>query len=138
MNEHPIVPPHRWPADDAQRSVWRAMARGFAGRCPSCGVGGVFARLLSVRARCERCGEELGHHRADDLPPYLNVFIVGHIVVSALALAMVHTGLGMWTITFAGVALALVMALALMRPLKGAVIGLQWALRMHGFGGHDD
>jgi hypothetical protein len=25
-----------------------------------------------------------------------------------------------------------------MQPLKGAVIGFQWANRMHGFGGEDD
>jgi hypothetical protein len=25
-----------------------------------------------------------------------------------------------------------------LRPTKGAVVGLQWALYMHGFGGEDD
>jgi uncharacterized protein (DUF983 family) len=29
-------------------------------------------------------------------------------------------------------------ALALLRPIKGAVIGLQWAYYMHGFGGEED
>jgi uncharacterized protein (DUF983 family) len=29
-------------------------------------------------------------------------------------------------------------ALALLRPVKGAVVGLQWALYMHGFGGEED
>ena len=36
------------------------------------------------------------------------------------------------------VPMTLLMSLALMRPLKGAVIGLQWAVRMHGFGGAPD
>ena len=29
-------------------------------------------------------------------------------------------------------------SLALLRPVKGAVVGLQWALYMHGFGGEPD
>ena len=32
----------------------------------------------------------------------------------------------------------IVLALALIPPIKGIVIGLQWANRMHGFGGEDD
>jgi uncharacterized protein (DUF983 family) len=29
-------------------------------------------------------------------------------------------------------------SIGLMQPVKGGVIGLQWALRMHGFGSHED
>jgi uncharacterized protein (DUF983 family) len=34
--------------------------------------------------------------------------------------------------------LALVMALGLLQPIKGAIIGLQWALYMHGFDTRSD
>jgi uncharacterized protein (DUF983 family) len=34
--------------------------------------------------------------------------------------------------------LALIMALGLLQPIKGAIIGLQWALYMHGFDGSGD
>ena len=34
--------------------------------------------------------------------------------------------------------ITIIAALAIIQPIKGGVIGLQWALRMHGFGGHDD
>ena len=34
--------------------------------------------------------------------------------------------------------LTLVMTLALLRPIKGALIGLQWALYMHGFDTRSD
>ena len=34
--------------------------------------------------------------------------------------------------------ISLIMSLWLLQPVKGAVVGLQWALRMHGFGdGHE-
>ena len=45
---------------------------------------------------------------------------------------------GMWTTMFLTMAVSILAAWALMQPLKGMVVGTQWALRMHGFGGHDD
>ena len=60
------------------RPTWRAaIARGLRGHCPACGHGRLFPRFLKVADTCEACGTELHHHRADDLPPYLVMFIVG-------------------------------------------------------------
>lgn len=33
--------------------------------------------------------------------------------------------------------LTLILALLMIQPIKGGVIGLQWAMRMHGFGGQE-
>jgi len=41
----------------------------------------------------------------------------------------------MWMPIVAGLVLALALSLALLPRVKGALIGWQWALRMHGFGG---
>ncbi len=35
-------------------------------------------------------------------------------------------------------ALTLILSFLLMQPVKGRVVGLQWAMRMHGFGGEPD
>jgi uncharacterized protein (DUF983 family) len=40
-----------------------------------------------------------------------------------------------WMPIVAGLVLALALSLALLPRVKGALIGWQWALRMHGFGG---
>lgn len=129
-----------WKTPDAlpDRSVLLSMGRGARGACPNCGVGKVFAKGLSTRTHCSHCNEELHHHRADDLPAYLNIFIVGHIVVGLAVILMDMKLLGTWEIVFLACLVALGMAVLLMRPLKGMVLGAQWALRMHGFGGHDD
>jgi len=87
---------------------------------------------------CEVCGEEMKHHRADDLPAYLVVMIVGHVVVGAFLGAEMMFKLSTWQHLAIWGPLTLVMALALLQPVKGAVVGLQWALYMHGFGGNDD
>ncbi len=120
------------------RKLSTSMLRGFKGRCPSCGLSKLFAGGLKVQNQCHVCEEELHHHRADDLPAYLNIFIVGHIVVAAAMIVMDMEIFGLWTLVLGTCALAIITAVALMRPLKGMIVGAQWAMRMHGFGGHED
>ena len=123
---------------ETERPFLRSVLRGAGGTCPACGKGRLFARYLSVREHCEACGEELFHHRADDLPAYLNILLTGHVVVGTMLVAMALELASLWVLTGLTVALALAASIALMRPLKGAVVGAQWALHMHGFGGNDE
>jgi len=122
----------------AGRPFLQAVARGARGRCPACGEGRLFSRYLAVAADCPACGEELYHHRADDLPAYLNIFVTGHVVVGAMMVVMALELMSMWALTGLTAGVAVAAAIVLMRPLKGMVVGAQWALGMHGFGGHDD
>lgn len=121
-----------------ERALMPAMLRGARGACPNCGEGKLFSRYLAVEANCPACSEDLSHHRADDLPIYLNIFVTGHVVIGAMMLFLDSEFLPMWGLTLLTVMIAVATSVALMRPLKGIVIGAQWAMRMHGFGGHDD
>lgn len=120
------------------RPLMNAMLRGFLGRCPHCGEGKLFASFVKTVDRCAHCGEEMQHHRADDLPAYLVVVIVGHIVVGAFMSVEATSTLSTWQHLAIWIPLTIGSALALLRPIKGAVVGLQWALYMHGFSGEDD
>ena len=120
------------------RPLWEAMMRGLRGRCPHCGDGKLFASYVKTVDRCEVCGEEIHHHRADDLPAYLVIVIVGHIVVGAFMAVEATTDLTVLQHLAIWVPLTIIGSLALLRPIKGAVVGLQWALYMHGFGGKED
>jgi len=120
------------------RALWNAMARGFMCRCPNCGEGKLFRGFVKTVDRCAACGEDIHHHRADDLPAYLVVVIVGHIVVGAFMGVEATSTLSTWQHLAIWVPVTIVSSLALLRPLKGAVVGLQWALYMHGFGGEAD
>lgn len=120
------------------RPVWEAMWRGFLGRCPKCGEGKLFSSYVKVVDRCAHCGEEMHHHRADDLPAYLVIVIVGHIVVGAFMSVEATSTLSTWQHLAIWAPLTVVASLALLRPIKGAVVGLQWANYMHGFGGEHD
>jgi uncharacterized protein (DUF983 family) len=119
------------------RPLMNAMARGLRGRCPQCGEGRLFAAFLNTADQCNRCGEELHHHRADDLPAYLVVVIVGHIIVGAFMGVEATSTLSTWQHLAIWAPLTIGLALALLQPIKGGVIGLQWALNMHGFGGDE-
>lgn len=120
------------------RAVRPAMLKGVKSKCPNCGEGHLYNGFLEVNEACDVCNEELHHHRADDLPPYLNLFIVGHLVVGVLMISMKYEWFGMWTTAIGGSIIAMILAFALMRPIKGMVVGLQWALEMHGFGDEAD
>jgi uncharacterized protein (DUF983 family) len=123
-------------ADEPPRPRWQPFKRGFAGRCPACGEGRIFGKYLKVAESCTSCGEELHHHRADDAPPYFTILIVGHVVGTLLLISEEWwPETPMWMPIAAGLILAIIMSLALLPRVKGALIGWQWALRMHGFGG---
>jgi len=116
-----------------KRDVGQAMWRGTLCKCPNCGQGHMFSAYLKVAETCDNCGEELYHHRADDFPPYIAIMIVGHLLVGImLHMEMtwhVHPMVYLYTM----VPLAVILPLAILPSIKGAIVGLQWASRMHGF-----
>jgi uncharacterized protein (DUF983 family) len=132
VSEQPKV----WTQDSAsaeKRNVWTALKRGFRSRCPRCGEGKLFRAFLKVDDHCSVCELDFTPHRADDLPAYLVIVIVGHLVVP-LAL-MIETNYSPPVALQLAIylPLTLVLSLLLLQPVKGAVVGMQWALRMHGF-----
>ena len=120
------------------RAVWPAVWNGTRCRCPNCGEGRLFRTFLKTQENCPVCNEELHHQRAVDVPAYLVVFIVGHIVVGAYMGFEAMFALSTWQHLAIWTPITVLSAVALIQPIKGAVVGLQWALRMHGFGGAAD
>jgi uncharacterized protein (DUF983 family) len=116
------------------RSVWR----GVKCRCPNCGEGRLFRKFIKPVDNCESCGENFRPQRADDLPAYLVIMIVGHIMVGGYLGTELLFTLSSWQHLAIWVPVSVLAAFALLQPVKGGVISLQWALRMHGFSGQDD
>ncbi|MEM0909031.1 MAG: DUF983 domain-containing protein [Pseudomonadota bacterium] len=115
------------------RPVTPALLRGARAKCPNCGEGNLFEGFLTVRETCPHCGEDLSHQRADDAPPYIVMFIVGHVVVAIMLYYEILMTPPLWVHAAVFLPLTVVMSLALLRPVKGALVAFQWAKGMHGF-----
>lgn len=123
-------------ANDAEkeRPTKQSMMRGFRRRCPNCGDGVIFDSYLKVSDHCPVCSEDFHHHRADDGPAYLTILIVGHLMAPLLHVAFTHfrpDPLVLATVFTIG---CVALSLYLLPRLKGLIVGIQWARRMHGFG----
>lgn len=125
-------------ADAMDRPLRPTLLRGWRRRCPNCGAGPMMRGYLKVRDGCPVCGEALHHQRADDGPAYLTILIVGHILAPVLLFVYSHwrpepmmlaVGFSIGTVA---------LSLYLLPRLKGALVALQWAKRMHGFGSAPD
>src|SRR5690606_18901428 len=120
------------------RELWTAIKRCFLGRCPRCGEGRLFRALVNTLDHREHCGEENHHQQANDVTAYLVVIIVGHIVVGAFMGVEATTTLSTLQHLAIWLPATVLATILLLQPVKGAVIGLQWANYMHGFGGEPD
>jgi uncharacterized protein (DUF983 family) len=136
MDRQPSMPAATWTQSSQplpRRNVWLAMARGLRCRCPNCGKGKIFRAFLKVADNCSECGQDFSGHRADDLPAYLVIVVVGHIVVPIVLWIETNYAPPVPLQLAIYLPLTLISALLLLQPVKGAVVGLQWAFRMHGF-----
>jgi uncharacterized protein (DUF983 family) len=122
----------------SDRSLGRSIWRGLKCKCAKCGTGRLFYKFIKPVDRCDRCNEDFRPERADDLPAYLVIMVIGHITVGGYLGTELLFTLASWQHLAIWVPVSVLGALALLQPVKGGVIGLQWALRMHGFGGHED
>jgi uncharacterized protein (DUF983 family) len=120
----PRPPP--WPVP----SLLTAIGRGLMGRCPVCAKGRLFDGFLRVVPECEHCHAPLGLARADDAPPYFTILIVGHIVIPLMLITQKLYDPSTWLLTAVFVPLTLVLSVGLLRPVKGATVGLMMAFNM--------
>ncbi len=125
------MPPIRWRPDRTQPSPpWPvpplavALARGILGRCPACGQTHLFAGFLRVVRECAACHAPLGTAHADDAPPYFVILITGHIVIPAMLLTQKFGDPTSLELTAIFVPLTLVLAIGLLRPVKGGVLAV--------------
>jgi uncharacterized protein (DUF983 family) len=129
--QDPVLTPSEQPPE---RPLWTAVGRGWKRRCPCCGQGEIFAGYISVRHDCEICQTPLHHQRADDGPAYLTILIVGKVMTALMYAAFIAWRPDPVVLATGFCIGSLAMALYLLPRLKGGLIGVQWAKRMHGFG----
>ncbi|WP_073136243.1 DUF983 domain-containing protein [Muricoccus roseus] len=111
-----------------------AIRRGIANRCPVCGQGRVFQGFLRVVPECEVCHAPLGVLRADDAPPYIVIFLVGHLLIPPIFWIERAYEPPMWLHMTVWLPLFAILCTLMLRPVKGGVVG--WMMRL-GFADQD-
>jgi uncharacterized protein (DUF983 family) len=110
--------------------MWRGLRR----RCPNCGEGLLFKGYLKVADSCPVCGQNLQHHRADDGPAYLTILVVGHLMAPLILFVFERYRPEPMILASVFSIGTIALSLFLLPRLKGLVVAIQWAKRMHGFG----
>lgn len=117
----------------SERNTAKAMRNGVLCKCPACGEGNLFRAYLKVADTCPNCGEALHHHRADDAPPYIAILIVGHLIVGLMLHMEMTWHINPMVYIYTMVPLSIILPLAMLPSIKGAIVGLQWSKYMFGF-----
>lgn len=104
------------------------VSTGLRCRCPRCGQGRLLG-LLAVRERCEVCGLDLRAHDAGDGPAVFVILLLGALVVPMALFAETKLEPPMWFHAVVWPPVILVLAIAMLRPLKGLLVALQYRHR---------
>ncbi len=104
------------------------------GSCPRCGQGRLFSGLLKIRARCGVCDLDLGAVDSGDGPASLAVFVVGAIVVGLAFWLEFRIEPPVWVHVVIWPPVTVGLTVGLMRPLKAALVALQFQHRRREMG----
>ena len=90
----------------------------------------MFGRFLKVIPECPNCTAPLGLARADDAPPYFTILIVGHIVIPTMLITQKLYDPSNLVLSAIFLPLTVVLSIGLLRPVKGATVGLMLSFNM--------
>jgi uncharacterized protein (DUF983 family) len=91
--------------------------------------GRLFAGLLKICDRCEVCGLDLRAHDSGDGPASLVIFVLGAVVVGLAFWVEFRFSPPLWVHALLWPIVTVPLAIALMRPLKAALVALQFRHR---------
>ena len=112
--------------DQLQPSPWKT---GFAGRCPRCGEGRLFQGYLKVRPRCSACGLDFAFADSADGPAVFIMLIAGFAVLGLALFVEISYEPPIWLHLMLWLPLSVIVCLALLRPMKGIAVALQYVTR---------
>lgn len=99
---------------------------GLACRCPACGEGPLFSGYLSISENCSACGLDFAKVDTGDGPAFFVILVVGFLVVAGALVLEIAVTPPLWVHMALWLPLTLALSLALLRPFKGALVGLQY------------
>jgi uncharacterized protein (DUF983 family) len=95
-------------------------------RCPRCGRGKLFSRLLNMNERCGACGLNYAFANSGDGPAVFAIFILGFLCLGGALIAEFKFGVPWWMHVVLWGILTPLVAIYLLRFLKALLIAVQF------------
>ena len=102
------------------------IATGLAGRCPRCGQGKLFSGFLTVADRCSVCGLDLSKADSADGPAFFIMLLVPALIIPIAMWVEFSYMPPFWLHALLWTPLIIGLSVALLRPLKGVMVALQF------------
>ena len=102
------------------------ISTGLAGRCPRCGQGKLFSGFLRVADRCSVCGLDLSKADSADGPAFFIMLLVPALIIPLAMWVEFSYMPPLWLHAVLWTPLIIGLSIALLRPLKGVMVALQF------------
>ncbi len=101
-------------------------ATGLRGACPRCGQGRLFIGFLTVNRSCPVCGLDLEFADSGDGPAVFVIMLAGFVIVALALWVEIAFQPAIWVHLAIFLPLTVLVCAAMLRPLKGVMIALQY------------
>ena len=102
---------------------------GLSGHYPRCGEGRLFKGFLATRPACSNCGLSFDFADSGDGPAVFVIMLVGFVIVGLVLWVELAFMPPIWLHLVIWLPLTAILALSVLRPLKGLMIALQYRNR---------
>ena len=102
------------------------ISTGLAGRCPRCGQGKLFNGFLKIADRCSVCGLDLSKADSADGPAFFIMLLVPTLIIPIAMWVEFSYQPPLWLHGLLWTPLIVGLSVALLRPLKGVMVALQF------------
>ena len=100
---------------------------GIRARCPRCGEGPLLHNVLNVREACPACGQSFAFADSGDGPAVFVIMILGALTLGGALFLEFRYDPPVWVHVVVWGVFIPVVAVGLLRVLKGVLINLQYA-----------
>jgi len=113
-------------AKEAQTQSVSILRAGVLGRCPRCGNGPLLRGLLTIREACSSCGLNYRFIDTGDGPAVFAIFILGFLVLGGALWVEFNLFPPYWVHILLWGIITPLLALVVLRLLKGLLVALQY------------
>ena len=103
-------------------------------RCPRCGIGPLFRGLLEIRETCPHCHLDLRQSDSGDGATALVIMALGAVLIGLVFWVEFRFLPPLWLHAILWPVVAVPLAILMIRPVKAALVALQYRHRSHEMG----